>query len=200
MSVAAVPRIFSASVLSFLVTLSLFYLMITLIDSGELELDESTGFIVEFVKSREMEELTTKRPRPEKPEPPEEMPSAPDVVIPGEKLTSLYEGPPAVETPDVWTPAGGLSDGAYLPIVKVQPAYPRRALERGIEGYTVVEFDVAPDGSVRRPRIIVSEPARVFDQASLKAVKRFRYKPMVENGVAVTVTGVQNRFTFEIQK
>ena len=34
------------------------------------------------------------------------------------------------------------SDGEYLPIVKVQPVYPRRALSRGIEGYVIVEFTV----------------------------------------------------------
>lgn len=41
------------------------------------------------------------------------------------------------------------SDGEYLPIVKVQAAYPRRALQRGIEGYVVVEFTVTKQGSVR---------------------------------------------------
>ena len=41
---------------------------------------------------------------------------------------------------------GGLAlesgDGEYLPIVKVAPVYPRRALQRGIEGFVIVEFTV----------------------------------------------------------
>ena len=39
-------------------------------------------------------------------------------------------------------------DGEYLPIVKVQPIYPRRALQRGIQGYVIVEFTVTKNGSV----------------------------------------------------
>ena len=36
---------------------------------------------------------------------------------------------------------GGYStDGEYLPIVKVNPQYPRRAQTRGIEGYVIVEY------------------------------------------------------------
>jgi hypothetical protein len=44
--------------------------------------------------------------------------------------------PPAME-PDLIPRRGlgiGTGDGEYLPIVKVAPIYPRRALERGITG------------------------------------------------------------------
>ena len=39
----------------------------------------------------------------------------------------------------------GVSDGEYLPIVKVAPVYPARALRMGIEGYCIVEFTVMPN-------------------------------------------------------
>ncbi|PTB82172.1 protein TonB, partial [Marinobacter sp. Z-D5-3] len=90
------------------------------------------------------------------------------------------------------------SDGEYLPIVKVQAAYPRRALQRGIEGYVVVEFTVTRQGTVRDPRVVEAEPESIFDQAAMDAVLKFKYKPRVVNGDAVEVEGVQNRITFEI--
>lgn len=97
---------------------------------------------------------------------------------------------------------GGLAldsgDGEYLPIVKVTPVYPRRALSRGIEGFVIVEFTVTKQGSVRNPVVVEAEPANLFDKAAMDAALKFKYKPRVVNGEPVEVEGVQNRITFEI--
>jgi protein TonB len=90
------------------------------------------------------------------------------------------------------------SDGEYLPIVKVQAVYPRRALQRGIEGYVVVGFTVTKQGTVRDPYVIEAQPESIFDQAAMEAVLKFKYKPRVVNGEPVEVEGVQNRLTFAI--
>lgn len=98
--------------------------------------------------------------------------------------------------------AGGLaletSDGEYLPIVKVAPVYPRRALSRGIEGYVIVEFTVTKQGTVKEPQVIKAEPESLFDRAAMDAALKFKYKPRVVNGEAVEVTGVQNKISFQI--
>ena len=98
--------------------------------------------------------------------------------------------------------AGGLalesSDGEYLPIVKVAPVYPRRALSRGIEGYVIVEFTVTKQGTVRDPKVIKAEPESLFDRAAMDAALKFKYKPRVVNGEAVEVAGVQNKISFQI--
>ena len=98
--------------------------------------------------------------------------------------------------------AGGLalesSDGEYLPIVKVAPVYPRRALSRGIEGYVIVEFTVTKQGTVRDPQVLKAEPESLFDRAAMDAALKFKYKPRVVNGEAVEVAGVQNKISFQI--
>ena len=91
------------------------------------------------------------------------------------------------------------SYGEYLPIVKVAPVYPRRALTRGIEGFVLLEFVVTRTGAVRNPQVIESKPAGIFDRAAVSAALKFKYKPMVVNGEPVDLVGVRNKITFELQ-
>ena len=95
---------------------------------------------------------------------------------------------------------GPSSDGDYLPLVRVQPQYPRRANERGIEGYVIVELTVAADGSVPPESIIVVEadPKGYFERAAVKAAQKFKYKPKVVNGKGQEVAGVRYKFTFDL--
>jgi protein TonB len=96
----------------------------------------------------------------------------------------------------------GLStgDGEYLPIVKVQPIYPRRALSRGIEGYVIVEFTVTSMGTTKDHVIVEAQPSGIFDRAAIQAAAKFKYKPRVVDGVAIEVPGVQNKITFLIEE
>ena len=77
--------------------------------------------------------------------------------------------------------------------------YPRRALQRGIEGFVIVEFTVTTSGSVRDPVVVEANPAGIFEQAAMDAALKFKYKPRVVNGVATEVGGVQNRITFQME-
>ncbi|MXY55396.1 MAG: energy transducer TonB, partial [Gammaproteobacteria bacterium] len=87
----------------------------------------------------------------------------------------------------------------YLPIVRVQPTYPRRALTRGIEGWVLVEFVVTETGTVRDPVVLVADPPGFFERAALRAVVKFKYKPKVAGGKAVAVSGVRSRIVFEME-
>ena len=93
----------------------------------------------------------------------------------------------------------GVGEGDYLPIVKVAPIYPQRALSRGIEGFCVVEYTVTRQGTTRDPFVLESQcTSALFHRASLQAALKFKYKPRVIDGEAVEVPGVQNKFTYEI--
>jgi protein TonB len=96
---------------------------------------------------------------------------------------------------------GPSQDGDYMPLVRVQPQYPRRAQERGVEGYVIVELTVDADGTVPRESILVldAEPKGYFERAAIKAASKFKYKPKVINGKGVPVTGVKYRFTFDLE-
>ncbi|MXY56501.1 MAG: M56 family metallopeptidase [Gammaproteobacteria bacterium] len=109
--------------------------------------------------------------------------SSPEVVV---EVVNAELSVPVVEETDL------------LPIVKVAPVYPRHALEADIAGSVLLEFSVTALGAVRDPVVLEAEPPGVFNQAALDAVGKFRYKPKVVDGEPVEITGVRNRFTFEI--
>jgi len=90
------------------------------------------------------------------------------------------------------------TEGDIVPLVRIDPRYPTRALRAGIEGEVIVEFTINPDGSVVEPRILESRPTGVFDRQVLRAIKRWKFSPRVENGVAVARLATQV-INFELQ-
>ncbi|MAD94763.1 MAG: hypothetical protein CML33_04615 [Rhodobacteraceae bacterium] len=90
-------------------------------------------------------------------------------------------------------------DGEYLPILKVAPVYPRRAQTRGISGYCTVEYTVTKAGLISNPVAVDCFPEGVFERSSIKAAEQFKYAPRVVNGEPVEVTGVTNKFTYELE-
>lgn len=198
-------RFLAALATALVVTLGLFYLMQSLITGGEGAMTEPPrGSVLDFVRIKPEEVVQEKDRKPERPPEPEEPP--PELAQPqSDTVAETTESGGFDFSTNVQADtnlSGGLgldtSDGEYLPIVKVQAAYPRRALQRGIEGYVVVEFTVTRQGTVRDPRVVEAEPESLFDQAAMDAVLKFKYKPRVVNGESVEVEGVQNRITFEI--
>lgn len=86
----------------------------------------------------------------------------------------------------------------YLPIAKQAPAYPPRALDKGIEGTCTVSYSVNPQGRIENPKTL-DDCHPLFIQPSLAAAKRFRYQPRIIDGRAVTVPEVKNTFHYRIQ-
>ena len=95
---------------------------------------------------------------------------------------------------------GAGSDQDVMPLVRINPDYPSRALSSGIEGWVLVQFTITATGAVRDPVVVDSEPPKTFDAAALKAVSRWRYNPKVEGGVAVERVGVQTTIRFMIEE
>ena len=199
------PRFLIAIILSAIVTLSLFFVMQSLIKSGGSALTEPPkGSVLDFVRVKKEEAAQKKDRKPKKPPKPETPPPAMeqpqmDSPTPSAEGSGLDFGADVNEGLSL---DGGLAlesgDGEYLPIVKVAPVYPRRALSRGIEGYVIVEFTVSKQGSVKNPFVVDAQPADLFNQAAIDAALKFKYKPRVVNGEPAEVAGVQNRITFQI--
>ncbi|MGD9264663.1 MAG: energy transducer TonB [Lysobacterales bacterium] len=187
------------------VTLSLFWLMQYLIETADRTLNEDkAGNLVDFVRVKRNETVQRRQLKPKKPPPPEAPPEQPptpqldNLDASAEKIAIA----PVETTTDIEMTGGfslGVGEGDYLPIVKVAPIYPNRALTRGIEGYCVVQYTVTRQGTTRDPFVIEDQcTSSLFHRASINAALKFKYKPRIMDGEAVEVPGVQNKFTYEI--
>lgn len=92
------------------------------------------------------------------------------------------------------------SDRDTIPLVRVPPEYPPRALSRGVEGWVIVQFTITGTGAVKDAIVVDSKPKRIFDEAAVKAILRYRYNPKVESGVAVERVGVRQKIVFALEK
>ena len=92
------------------------------------------------------------------------------------------------------------SDSDVIPVVRVNPQYPIRAAERGIEGWVEVEFTISSAGTVKSPFVLNAHPKNVFNRAALRAIAKWKYNPKIEDGVAVERPGVQVRLAFDLQE
>ncbi|MEM9532178.1 MAG: energy transducer TonB [Pseudomonadota bacterium] len=200
-----VARAGVAFVLSIVVTFSLLFLMQLLIAIGaDAQTDSRVGRIVDFVRVKRDETTETKKPKPKKPatpdEPPPDMPQ-PEMDNMDMSMDAIGISPVGIDPNASMNIGLGFAgaDGEYLPIVKVAPVYPRRALERGIEGYVLLEFTVTRLGTVENPVVIEADPPNIFNRAAIQAASKFKYKPRVVEGEPIAVPGVQNLIRFELE-
>lgn len=200
-----VVRLVTGLVLGLVVTAGLFWMMQYLIDSADRELNEgASGHLLDFVRLKRDENIERRQLKPKKPPPPDTPPPQPptpklDNLNPNAEKIAISAVP--VNT-DIEMSGGfslGVGEGDYLPIVKVAPIYPQRALSRGVQGFCVVQYTVTRQGTTRDPMVVESMcTSSLFHRASVQAALKFKYKPRVLDGQAVEVPGVQNKFTYEI--
>lgn len=194
-----------AVVIGTVVTLSLLFVMHLLIATGKAALTKPRDRAnLEFVRVRRNESLNVEDFTPEKPpKPPETPPETPpqdmDNVDPN--APTINVAPPQVTaSTDIGGPGGmNIAEGDYLPIVRVAPVYPARALSRGLEGYVDMQFTVTTTGTVKDPLVLFSTSS-LFERAATRAVLKFKYKPRVVDGLPVEVPGVKTRITFQIEE
>jgi len=192
-------------VVGVVVTMSLLFLMQVLIATGKTALTKPRDRAkLEFVRVKRNESLNTEDFTPEKPpKPPEMPPETPpqdmDNIDPSAPTINVAPPQVATET-NIGGPGGmNIAEGDYLPIVRVAPVYPARALSRGLEGYVDLSFTVTTTGTVRDPVVIFSTSS-LFERAAVRAVEKFKYKPRVVDGVPVDVPNVKTRITFKIEE
>ena len=91
------------------------------------------------------------------------------------------------------------SDTDVVPLVRVNPQYPERAAMRGVEGWVEVEFTIGRAGGVEDARVVRSEPSSIFNRAALRAIRKWKYNPKIEEGTAIERPGVRVRLKFELK-
>ncbi len=191
-------------VIGVIVTLSLLFVMHLLIVTGKQALTKPRDRAnLEFVRVKRNESLNVEDFTPEKPpKPPETPPETPpqdmDNVDPDAPTINVAPPQVTAET-NIGGPGGmNIAEGDYLPIVRVAPVYPARALSRGLEGYVDMAFTVTTTGTVKDP-VVVFSTSSLFERAAIRAVLKFKYKPRVVDGVPVEVPNVKTRITFKIE-
>ena len=193
--------------LSVIITTGLFFVMVILISLGDSGMKEDTSVKLADIVMPERQ-IDTFMTEVEKPEKPEEQPE--DIAQPELDLQPLTGIDVSIAKPKANFKAGGsfFRDGEYIPLFKVQPIYPRRAQERGTEGFSIVSFTITESGTVEDAKAIEGycgdpegpeeemRPCTLFNSASARAALKLKYKPKIVDGKATSVEGVLHRFTF----
>ena len=199
-----VGRYFVALAIGSFAALSLLWVMQFLIATGQAAITEALDArFVDFVRVKREETVERKEEKPERPPEPDEAP--PDIPQP-DIDNSEFDSTMAVSVSnpnmdmDIDSNLGdfSLAEGDYLPLVRVEPMYPRRAQSRGLEGYCDLQLTVTPAGTTADVRVIECSSS-LFERASVQAAQKFKYKPRVVNGTPVAVPGVKYRMTFQIE-
>lgn len=157
--------------------------------------------VVDFVRLKRDSELQQKqRPKPRRPEP-RKPPPRPRVDLPKPQLAKPPAAPQARFRPSPaldLSATSALSDAVVdsaaeqpvsadiLPLVRVEPVYPRRAKRRKKEGRVVLSFTITPVGSVSNVRVTEANPPDLFERAARRALLKWKFKPKIVDGEAVS--------------
>lgn len=194
---------------SLLFTLVLFTVLNLMISADFSNIDTKQLPTVDFIRLKKDTDLETrerrKPPPPEKPkEPPppkmkvetkpETQRTTPDIPFKMNLNMAGMSGGPFVGN----FTAGEISgDSELIPLVAIQPQYPRNAARDGIEGWVDVEITISGDGSVKSARAVNAKPRGVFESAAVQAAYKSRFRPKVVDGKGVEAKGIR-RYNFSL--
>jgi protein TonB len=143
------------------------------------------------IETKIIEEI--KKPPPDTPPPPPPKLAAPPppfipppeiniqvpVVQQAPAITVVQTTPPPVVAPPA-PPAPPVQASPvrkeFKPLQRVNPAFPRQALQQGITGRVIAWVHVAPNGSVTNVEIKQSSN-RLFDREVVRALSQWRFNP-----------------------
>lgn len=192
-------RFIAALAAGSVVALLLFLLMHALVGGRDgFQRGPDSGKVVDFVRVRPDEIVQTReRLLPRKPPPPDKPPPPPrlQLAAPRQAVRQVLD----IETPSIaiglsggpvvtagWQSGDVGSDGDVVPIVRIEPHYPRDALLRRIQGWVQLRFTINPDGSVSDPVVIAAEPPRIFNREAQRAILRWKFRPRIVDGQPVS--------------
>lgn len=202
---ASLIRLLIGIPIAAVITFLLFALMQALIfddtEPPEIDRDElriSISEQVEDVTARTREVSVDDVEQVEPPPPPPQIERA-SADQPTESLSTVVGGLPEFERPQLTGSdvSFDVSDRDAQPLVRLNPQYPMRAAERGIEGSCSFQFDVTPEGNPTNIRILNCTNS-IFERDTIRAVERWRYEPSIQDGVAQWRRGVQSSFDFSL--
>ncbi|WP_192890899.1 energy transducer TonB [Vibrio bathopelagicus] len=204
-------RLFLALPLAGALGLALFSFMAWMVDNGHQrspDNSETLSFNMVMVEA-EQEVQRRQRAVPEQPEmpepPPEAQPSQSQAeVTPLNSMSSL----PSL---DLNTSVDGLAINAptfsdfgsnqqAMPLYRVEPRYPAKALKRGAEGHVIMSFTIDETGRPIDIQVTDANPRRMFEREAMRALKKWKYQPKVVDGKAIAQVGQTVKLEFKLAK
>jgi len=177
------------------ISIALFWLMQFMITNNQQGLNKAANLqMTEFIRLKKDSNLNTRDRRiPKKPKP-NKRPPPPKMKMQANPIKNLK---PKMDMPDLDLPlelshmgmkgveigVGNISTNV-IPLVRIAPRYPMRAANRRIEGWVKVQFTITKEGKVADAVVVDSEPKHTFDRAALSAIKRWKFKAKVIEGIA----------------
>ncbi len=95
---------------------------------------------------------------------------------------------------------GSGDDRNAVPILRIEPNYPPRALQQGIEGYVDLSITITSVGTTSNVEVTRSVPPYVFDREAIRAVRRGRYNPNLAQSSGIARTSESVRLEFELPR
>lgn len=200
----SMPRFIIVGFLAIGITLLLYLGMYYLIrnDNSDINIDSNIPPI-DFTNVKVEEDLEQRSRRiPKKPPPPDEPPPPPKLNV--QQQEQVVNNMPTMNVPNLDIGLGGsgpfigqigkvdmTKEGGVIPIVRIAPQYPRKALIAKIEGWVKVQFTITSAGTVSNPKVVDAKPARIFDREAIRAILKFKFKPKIVDGKAVEQVATQ---------
>ncbi|SPY43873.1 transport protein TonB [Photobacterium damselae] len=209
--------------LAILLAGGLFTFMAWMVDNGSRQEPESTPPLSFNMVMVEQESEVQRRQRVVPPKP--EAPKPPPQIMPSQsKPTSVSTLPVAsisalgldtsisgiaVSAPKFGKIEGSANLGAginvgsnqqAMPLYRVEPRYPARALKQGAEGYVVLQFTIDTQGRPSDISVVEAKPRRLFERDAMRALRKWKYQAKVIDGQAVEQPRQTVKLEFKINQ
>lgn len=165
------------------------------------QLSISSPYSLDFVRVKRNTETNKKvRIKPKKPKPPPPPPEkrVPNFAKPKTPTHAPVRTPQLSIAPPLNLAASSILGDAFVsseskgavstglvPLVRVNPIYPRRAKKLKKEGGVKLEFTITREGVVRDISVIESNPKKVFDNAAIRALAKWKFRAKIVDGKPV---------------
>lgn len=202
-------RLLIALPVALAMALGLFTFMAWMVDAGHQRVPEEKQLLAFDMVMVEQEREAQRRQRvaPEKPDTPEPPPEA----VPTASQTTATTAAPTMPNLALDTAVSGLainvpqfsdfgSNQQAMPLYRVEPRYPARAMKKGAEGYVVILFTIDQQGRPTDIKVTEAKPRRLFEKEAIRALRKWKYQPKVVEGKAIAQVGQTVRLEFKINK
>ena len=201
-------RLIVSVLLGGVIAFVLFVIMAKLIANSSRPADKvPPAPVIDIVMSTPDDTTQTRNRVPPPPPPPPQQPPKLEPVEPDTadaNTDGLSFNMPAVDIGGASVDMGGVGamqrDGDATPIVRIEPKYPAQAARDGKEGWVKLSFTINEVGGVEDVDVIDADPKRVFDREAKRALRKWKYKPKVEDGKPMKQPGMKVQLDFKLDQ